>query len=225
MLSFLTTEETLMVTADLKLGTKVTKTRKKSLVNEILELLGLFKVKDTLAGKLSGGEQKRLSIGVELLTNPPVMFFDEPTSGLDSVSSLQMVSYLKCLAQAGRTVICTIHQPSSRLFEMFDDIYLLAEGQCLYSGPLEQLTNVLEQQGFICPKYYNRADFAIEIACKERGENIDKLIAISKNQHLKSQDISTSDTADVQDDTRETIAMPDVENSKQLYEDLNCFIY
>ena len=80
-------------------------------------------------------------------------------SGLDSVSSLQMVSYLKSLAQAGRTVICTVHQPSSRIFEMFDDIYLITEGQCIYSGPLNELTNVLEQEGFTCPKYYNRADF------------------------------------------------------------------
>ncbi|KAJ9599057.1 hypothetical protein L9F63_010449, partial [Diploptera punctata] len=79
MMSYLTTEETLMTAADLKLGTNISKTVKKSLVREVLQVLGLLKAKDTLVAKLSGGEKKRLSIGVELLTNPPVMFFDEPT--------------------------------------------------------------------------------------------------------------------------------------------------
>ncbi|PSN45945.1 ATP-binding cassette sub-family G member 1 [Blattella germanica] len=145
-------------------------------VDEILLLLGLQKGKNTLVGKLSGGEQKRLSIGVELLTNPPIMFFDEPTSGLDSSSSLQVISYLKSLSQTGRTVICTIHQPSSRLFEMFDDIYLLSQGQCLYSGPLDQLTAVFEEEGFTCPKYFNRADFVIEVSSKESGSNVERLV-------------------------------------------------
>ncbi|KAJ4427771.1 hypothetical protein ANN_25424, partial [Periplaneta americana] len=130
-----------------------------NLINKILDLLGLRKAEDTSVGKLSGGEKKRLSIGVELITNPPVMFFDEPTSGLDSSSSLQVISHLKSLAQGGRTVVCTIHQPSSRLFEMFDDLYILAEGQCLYNGPVREMTAVFEEAGFPCPEHHNRADF------------------------------------------------------------------
>ena len=80
-------------------------------------------------------------------------------SGLDSSSSLQVISHLKSLVQGGRTIVCSIHQPSSRLFEMFDDLYVLAEGQCLYSGPIQDMTAVFERAGFSCPKYYNRADF------------------------------------------------------------------
>ncbi|KAJ9598554.1 hypothetical protein L9F63_010757, partial [Diploptera punctata] len=219
MMSYLTTEETLMTAADLKLERNGRLSVKSHAfkVREVLQVLGLLKAKDTLVAKLSGGEKKRLSIGVELLTNPPVMFFDEPTSGLDSVSSLQMISYLKCLAQAGRTVICTIHQPSSRLFEMFDDIYLLAEGQCLYSGPLEQLTNILEQKGFICPKYYNRADFVIEVACKERGNDTEKLITWTKNQYLNSKDFPILKTIETENKTT-AIAMPVVDTPKHLYE-------
>ncbi|KAJ9597667.1 hypothetical protein L9F63_011469, partial [Diploptera punctata] len=79
MLQLLTTKETLRVAADLKLNYKTNKSKKDIMIGEILHLLGLEKTKDTLVKNLSGGEKKRLSIGVELLTNPPVMFFDEPT--------------------------------------------------------------------------------------------------------------------------------------------------
>ncbi|XP_069702597.1 ATP-binding cassette subfamily G member 4-like [Periplaneta americana] len=173
----LSTRETLLYAADFKLGRGVTEHHKAELINKILDLLGLRKAEDTSVGKLSGGEKKRLSIGVELITNPPVMFFDEPTSGLDSSSSLQVISHLKSLAQGGRTVVCTIHQPSSRLFEMFDDLYILAEGQCLYNGPVREMTAVFEEAGFPCPEHHNRADFALEIASRKDDEKITNLVS------------------------------------------------
>ena len=80
-------------------------------------------------------------------------------SGLDSLSASQVISHIKSLAEGGRTVVCSIHQPSSKLFQMFDDIYLIKEGQCLYNGPVHDLTNVLGEAGFQCPSFYNRADF------------------------------------------------------------------
>jgi len=80
-------------------------------------------------------------------------------SGLDSLSALQVISHLKSLAEGGRTVVCSIHQPSSKLFQMFDDVYLIKEGQCLYNGPINDLTFVLGEAGFQCPTFYNRADF------------------------------------------------------------------
>ncbi|KAJ4429960.1 hypothetical protein ANN_22164 [Periplaneta americana] len=159
MLPLLTTYEILMTAADLKLGTTVKNVKKTAMINAILDTMGLKKTKNTLVKNLSGGEKKRLSIACELLTNPPVMFFDEPTSGLDSVSSMQVISHLKSLAQSGRTVVCSIHQPSSQLFELFDDLYLLAEGECAYSGPIDEMMTVFEDAGFTCSVYYNRADF------------------------------------------------------------------
>ncbi|XP_069702594.1 ATP-binding cassette sub-family G member 1-like isoform X1 [Periplaneta americana] len=182
LMDLLTTRETLAVAASFKLNPKIGKQERNVMINDILELLGLRKAAHTRVGSLSGGEKKRLSIAQELLTNPPVMFFDEPTSGLDSSSSLQVISHLKSLAQGGRTVVCTIHQPSSRLFEMFDDLYILAEGQCLYNGAVNDMTSVFEEAGFQCPKYYNRADFAIEVACRERGANIEKLVAKNEKE-------------------------------------------
>jgi ABC-type multidrug transport system ATPase subunit len=69
---------------------------------------------------ISGGEKKRTSIGVELVTNPTVLFLDEPTSGLDSYAALETVKLLKELSNQGCTVLCTIHQPSSEIYSVFD---------------------------------------------------------------------------------------------------------
>lgn len=87
---------------------------------------------------LSGGEKKRLSFAAEVLTNPSLMFCDEPTSGLDSFMALNVVQVLKTMAQNGKTVICTIHQPSSELYALFDKLILLAEGKVAFMGTPEE---------------------------------------------------------------------------------------
>lgn len=81
------------------------------------------------------------------------------SSGLDSVSSAQVVSHLRNLALGGRTVVCVIHQPSSRIFDMFDDLYVVANGRIIYGGPVSDMVTVFQTAGFKCPQYYNRADF------------------------------------------------------------------
>ncbi|XP_075224485.1 ATP-binding cassette sub-family G member 4-like isoform X2 [Lycorma delicatula] len=211
MLQLLTVKETLNIAACFKLSSKTSKSQRARVVDEVAGILGLEGAKNTQVRYLSGGEKKRLSIGVELMNNPPVMFFDEPISGLDSSASLQVMTHLHNLAESGRTVLVIIHQPSSRLFELIDDIYLLSSGKCLYNGPSNDLVTTLSTCGFRCPQYYNRSDFAIEVACGERGEDLESLINEAERQFKQRQGEFYCDSPESQcnfsEDTSEHMAM------------------
>ncbi|KAG8326265.1 hypothetical protein J6590_046532 [Homalodisca vitripennis] len=168
MMELLTVRETLQIAANLKLPGKIWCAKRKvqieDKVDEILELLILKKEQKTQVRYLSGGEKKRLSIGVELITNPPVMFFDEPTSGLDSSASLMVMEHLQSLAQTGITVVVVIHQPSSRCFQYCDDVLLLSCGRSLFNGPANTLADTFATLGYHCPPFFNIAEFAVEVA-------------------------------------------------------------
>ncbi|XP_076247033.1 ATP-binding cassette sub-family G member 4 [Calliopsis andreniformis] len=181
----LTVIENMKVAADLKLPTKIPRYEKETIIVEILTTLGLYEHRNTRAGRLSGGQKKRLSIALELVNNPTVMFLDEPTTGLDSSSCMQVVNLLKLLARQGRTIICTIHQPSASVFQLFDLVYVLAKGECLYHGATDQLIPYLENIKLPCPMYHNPADYVIELACGEYGEDKIRLL-ISGSQNGQS---------------------------------------
>ncbi|XP_060877169.1 ATP-binding cassette sub-family G member 4-like [Metopolophium dirhodum] len=159
----LTVIESLSYAARLKIGRELSKEDKDKAVNEVLELLGVSVCRNTYVEKLSGGQRKRLSVALELVNNPPVIFLDEPTTGLDIVAIKQCVSLLVDLAKQGRTVVCTIHQPSSSLFHMFDHVYMLARGSCIYNGSPKQLVPFLAQVGHVCKPTHNPADFVFEV--------------------------------------------------------------
>jgi ABC-type multidrug transport system ATPase subunit len=111
---------------------------------------------DTIIGNnlikgISGGERKRTSIGVELLSNPSLLFLDEPTTGLDSSTALQVIENLKLLAARGVNVVSTIHQPSSDIFNEFDRLILLVQGNIIFQHNGNEAVNYFSQMGFVCP--------------------------------------------------------------------------
>lgn len=164
-----TVAELMKFSADLKLGTCVSDKNKQTVIAEILETLSLTGTENTRCGSLSGGQRKRLSVAVELIDNPPVIYLDEPTTGLDSSASTQCMELLKSLARDNRTIICTIHQPSASLYALFDQVYIIAEGMCIFNGASESTVQFLASVGLQCPVYHNPADYILEVANCEYG--------------------------------------------------------
>ncbi len=136
---------------------------------------------------LGGIDCRRTSIGVELITKPSILFLDEPTSGLDSYAAYTVVNILKDLATSGCTILCTIHQPSSEVFHLFDRVLLLSDGRTFYDGPVHSLSPRLDALGLSVPKETNPADHimllmqtfdkeklaAICDSCEERTRGVD----------------------------------------------------
>ena len=124
-------------------------------VNNVLASLGLTDCRDVKVGDmflkgLSGGQKRRLSIGVELIKQPSILFLDEPTSGLDSASAFEVVKHLQILSRNGHTILTTIHQPSSEVWGMADNVLILSKGQSMYFGESAGLVSYLELQGLEC---------------------------------------------------------------------------
>jgi len=144
---------------------------------------------------VSGGERKRTNIGNQLLTDPALIILDEPTSGLDTSSALNLLLILKSMAKAGLTVISSIHQPSSQMFELFDKLILLVDGRPVYFGKSDEAINYFGKIGLKCEKFYNPADFMMGLILKEelskkKGKSLKgKLIEDYKN-HLSDDAIS-----------------------------------
>ncbi|XP_018361256.1 PREDICTED: ATP-binding cassette sub-family G member 4-like isoform X1 [Trachymyrmex cornetzi] len=185
LLPYLTTRETLYIAARLKLNVNQNKQAICLMVNNIAERFNLSKCLDTLANKLSGGERKRLSIGVEMFVQPSVFLLDEPTSGLDSTDSNQLINILHDMARANCTVICIIHQPSSQMISLFDNIIVLNQGKCMYCGPKDEILNTYSIAGFTCPNFYNIIEFVLEVVTKQRGGDVENLYKICCDEYVK----------------------------------------
>lgn len=173
---FLSVHEVMTITSYLKMDLNVSQKSRQLLIDEILETLKLSQVKKTRVNRLSGGQKKRLSIALELIDNPPLMFLDEPTTGLDSLSSIQCISALKTLARGGRNIVCSIHQPSAAIYEMFDYIYLLADGHCMFRSSPGDTIDYFARQGLHCPQYHNPADYMLEVVTQEYGDYNERLV-------------------------------------------------
>ncbi|MCO5548670.1 hypothetical protein L7F22_002129 [Adiantum nelumboides] len=143
----LTVRETIRYSAELRLPDRMDAREKEAIVESVIREMGLMECANTKVGNwhlrgISGGEKRRVSIAIEILMRPRLLFLDEPTSGLDSASSFFVVQTIRTLARDGRTVIASIHQPSSEVFELFDNLCLLSSGQTIYFGDAFEACNV-----------------------------------------------------------------------------------
>ncbi|KAJ9567661.1 hypothetical protein OSB04_003627 [Centaurea solstitialis] len=198
----LTVRETLIFCALLRLPKTLTRREKTAVADAVIAELGLSKCEDTIIGNtfirgVSGGERKRVSIAHEMLVNPSLLILDEPTSGLDSTAAHRLVSTLSGLAhQKGKTVVTSVHQPSSRVFQMFDTVLVLSEGRCIYFGKGSEAMSYFESIDFRPSFPMNPADFLLDLANgvwqhdgitdKERP-NVKQLLTSSYNDLLASQ--------------------------------------
>ncbi|CAG9311395.1 unnamed protein product [Blepharisma stoltei] len=155
----MTVEEVLTFTAKLRLPAEIWKDRIEQVIKD-LELHNCRKseVGGVLKKGISGGEKKRVSIGIEMLTDPAILFLDEPTTGLDSYNSENLVDKLNDLAKKGITVVCTIHQPNSFIYASFDQVLLLAGGYMMFHGDAKDAIKHFGDLGFPCPKFSNPAE-------------------------------------------------------------------
>uniref|UniRef100_A0A915LM58 ABC transporter domain-containing protein n=1 Tax=Meloidogyne javanica TaxID=6303 RepID=A0A915LM58_MELJA len=166
----MTVIEHLRFMAIMRMGRHYSARERERRVQGVIAELGLKNCANTLIGwpnrlkGLSGGERKRLAFASEIMTGPPILFCDEPTSGLDSYLAKQVIQVLKDLARRkNMTIIVTIHQPSSQLFEMFDKICLLAEGKLAFLGTTAEAIPFFESLGHTLPDNFNPADFFIGV--------------------------------------------------------------
>ncbi|KAI3353341.1 hypothetical protein L3Q82_019881, partial [Scortum barcoo] len=178
----MTVRENLLFSANLRLNPQQhSSADKNKRVSEIIQDLGLTDCVDTKIGTeflrgVSGGERKRCSIGMELITSPSLLFLDEPTTGLDSNTANCIIGLLHKLSRRGKTVIFSIHQPRYSIFRQFDHLTLMHKGEMVYAGAADHALEYFTNLGYQIESFNNPADFFMDIT---NGEAESALISIS----------------------------------------------
>ncbi|EGR31832.1 hypothetical protein IMG5_101460 [Ichthyophthirius multifiliis] len=182
----LTVKETITFAARLKLNLCQKQIKEK--VEQIIKCLKLENCQNNIIGGfllkgISGGERKRTNIGVELVTDPQLIILDEPTSGLDSFTSFLLIKLLNDMCQQNhKTIIFTIHQPSSEIFNSLDRLILLRNGQTVYQGKAQDIVPYIKKQGIHYPQHCNPSDFFMEfLVNKQKQKNIKQDIFTYQN--------------------------------------------
>ncbi|XP_050210680.1 ABC transporter G family member 6-like [Mercurialis annua] len=170
----LTVEETLMFAAEFRLPRSISKSKKKLRVQALIDQLGLRNAAKTVIGDeghrgVSGGERRRVSIGIDIIHDPIILFLDEPTSGLDSTSAFMVVKVLQKIAHSGSIVIISVHQPSYRILDLFDRLVFLSHGETIYSGSPMSLPSFFSEFGHPIPGNANQTEFSLDLIRELEG--------------------------------------------------------
>ena len=170
MFPYMKVEETIQFSADTKLPESFTKGERKAMVDYMIKVLGLEKVRYSLIGGarvrgISSGERKLVSIAIEMINFPSLLIFDEPTSELDSAKAFTLMKYLKFVAHRFKiAVIITIHQPRLAIMNIFDGVMFLSHGSVVYQGPFENCIEYFEREsGIKLDKNENPADYVLDL--------------------------------------------------------------
>ncbi|KAB1226065.1 ABC transporter G family member 11 [Morella rubra] len=180
LMTTLTVREAVYYSAQLQLPDSMSSSEKKERAETTIREMGLQDSMNTRIGGwnvkgLSGGQKRRVSICIEILTRPKLLFLDEPTSGLDSAASFHVMSRIVKIAhQDGRTVIASIHQPSSEVFELFDNLCLLSTGRTVYFGAISMAEKFFASNGFPCPTLRNPSDHYLRTVNKDFDADIEQ---------------------------------------------------
>ncbi|XP_026319908.1 protein scarlet-like isoform X1 [Hyposmocoma kahamanoa] len=166
----LTVTEHMEFMARMMMDKRSTKLMRARRIHQLLGELGVDKCIRTKLKALSGGERKRVSLAVQLLNDPPILFCDEPTTGLDSWAASAVVSRLRRLAIGGKLVVCSVHQPASGVFELFHQVVFLASGRIAFHGTLPQAGEFFSSLGYKCPLGFNAAEYYVSLL----GVQLDK---------------------------------------------------
>ncbi|KAJ8767987.1 hypothetical protein K2173_020927 [Erythroxylum novogranatense] len=182
---YVTVYESLLYSAWLRLAAEVKEETRKMFVEEVMELVELKPLRNALVGLpgvdgLSTEQRKRLTIAVELVANPSIIFMDEPTSGLDARAAAIVMRTVRNTVDTGRTVVCTIHQPSIDIFEAFDELFLMKRGgQVIYAGPLGSHSHKLVEYFEAIPgvpkikEGYNPATWMLDVSSTAAETQLD----------------------------------------------------
>jgi len=164
LLSNLSVRQTLSHAALLRRPLDISRDEQKQRMLDLATTLGIESCLDTLVSSISGGQRRRLNVALELLSDPSLIICDEPTSGLDSSTAAKLIQTFRTLADGGKSIICSIHQPSSQVYELFDKVMLLSQGRVVYYGHASQAREYFASINFPCKPNWNTADFMLDIA-------------------------------------------------------------
>lgn len=164
----LTVEETFMFSAEFRLPRSMSKSKKKDRVQALIDQLGLRNAAKTIIGDeghrgVSGGERRRVSIGMDIIHDPIILFLDEPMSGLDSTSAFMVVKVLRRIARSGSIVMMSVHQPSSRILSLLDRLIFLSLGNTVFNGRPDDLQRYFSEFRRPIPDNENRTEFALDV--------------------------------------------------------------